>query len=122
MNTAALDAVLTDAVAGGAVPNVVAVVADRTGPVYEGAAGPRVAGGDEPVSADTHFRIMSMTKMVVTVAALQQKEKGNLDFDAPVADYRPEFADLQVLEGFDGDTPRLRPPASRGMAPTSRRV
>jgi len=27
--------------------------------------------------------------------------------------YRPEFADLQVLEGFDGDTPVLRPPATR---------
>ncbi len=40
-------------------------------------------------------------------------EKGTLDLDAPVDTYRPEFADLQVLEGFDGDTPRLRPPASR---------
>ena len=27
--------------------------------------------------------------------------------------YRPEFADLQVLEGFDGDEPRLRPPAAK---------
>ena len=49
-----------------------------------------------------------MTKMVATVAALQQNEQGNLDLDAPVADYCPEFADLQVLDGFDGDTPRLR--------------
>jgi methyl acetate hydrolase len=40
-------------------------------------------------------------------------ERGALDFDAPIAQYRPEFADLQVLEGFDGDTPRLRPPATR---------
>ena len=54
-----------------------------------------------------------MTKVLTTIAALQQKEMGNLDFDAPVADDRPEFADLQVLEGFDGDTPRLRPPASQ---------
>ena len=113
MDTAALDAVLQDAVAGGAVPNVVAVAADRTGPVYEGAAGPRVAGGKEPVSADTHFRIMSMTKMVATATALQLMERGLLDLDAPVEQYRPEFADLQVLDGFDGDTPRLRPPASK---------
>jgi Beta-lactamase class C and other penicillin binding proteins len=40
-------------------------------------------------------------------------ERGVLDLDAPVEDYRPEFAELQVLEGFDGDTPRLRPPASK---------
>jgi CubicO group peptidase (beta-lactamase class C family) len=56
---------------------------------------------------------MSMTKMVATAVALQQVEKGNLDLDAPVDSYRPEFAELQVLEGFDGETPRLRPPASR---------
>ena len=54
-----------------------------------------------------------MTKMVTTTAALQQVERGNLDLDAPVEQYLPEFADLQVLEGFDGDTPRLRPPATR---------
>ena len=36
-----------------------------------------------------------------------------LDLDAPVDQYLPEFADLQVLEGFDGDEPRLRAPATR---------
>jgi CubicO group peptidase (beta-lactamase class C family) len=113
MNTEAIDAVLAEAVARGAVPNVTVLAADRNGVVYEGAAGPRVAGGDEPVSVDTHYRIMSMTKMVATVAALQQVEQGLLDLDAPVEQYRPEFAELQVLDGFDGETPRLRPPASK---------
>jgi CubicO group peptidase (beta-lactamase class C family) len=108
-----IDGVLEQAVESGAVPNVAAIAADRDGIVYEGAAGPRVVGEPEPVSVDTHFRIMSMTKMVATVAALQLVESGALDLDAPVAEYRPEFADLQVLEGFDGDTPRLRPPASQ---------
>ncbi len=108
----AIDQVLQDAVAAGAVPNVVAMAAGRDGPIYEGAAGPRVAGGDDPVTADTHFRIFSMTKMVCTVAALQQMEQGRLDLDAPVEDYCPEFKQVQVLDGFDGDTPRLRPPAS----------
>lgn len=108
-----IDKVLQDAVDTGAVPNAVAVAADRDGVIYEGAAGPRVAGSDQPVTADTHYRIMSMTKIVATVAALQQVEKGSLDLDAPVDTYRPEFGDLQVLEGFDGDTPRLRAPASR---------
>ena len=65
------------------------------------------------MTVDTHFRIMSMTKLAATVAALQQVERGTLDLDAPVEQYRPEFGDLQVLDGFDGDTPRLRPPASR---------
>jgi CubicO group peptidase (beta-lactamase class C family) len=108
-----IDQVLHDAVESGTVPNVVAMAADRHGPIYEGAAGPRVAGGSGTVSADTTFRIASMTKMVATVAALQLVEQGKLDLDAPVERYRPEFADLQVLEGFDGDTPRLRPPRSK---------
>jgi CubicO group peptidase (beta-lactamase class C family) len=108
-----IDAVLANAVESGAVPNVAAIAADREGIIYEGGAGPRVAGEGDPVSVDTHFRIMSMTKMVATVAALQLMERGELDFDAPIEEYRPEWADLQVLEGFDGDTPRLRPPASK---------
>jgi len=108
-----IDEVLEDAVRSRAVPNVAAIAADREGIVYEGAAGPRVAGEGDQVTVDTHFRIMSMTKMVATVAALQLMERGALDFDAPVAQYCPEFGELQVLDGFDGDTPRLRPPASQ---------
>jgi CubicO group peptidase (beta-lactamase class C family) len=111
---ARIDAVLHGAVARGAVPHVAAIAADRDGILYEGGAGPRIAGeSDDPVGTSTQFRIMSMTKMVCTVAALQQVERGVLDLDAPVATYCPEFADLQVLEGFDGDTPRLRPPRSQ---------
>lgn len=110
---ARIDAVLHDAVGRAAVPNVAAVAADRDGVVYRGAAGPRVPGGDQPLTPDTHFRIMSMTKMVATVAALQQVERGRLDLDAPVAEYRPEFAQVRVLDGWDGDTPRLREPASQ---------
>src|SRR5579859_3385478 len=109
----AIDKVLRDAVDSGGVPHVAAIAADRDGVLYAGAAGPRAAGESDPVTVDTLFRIMSMTKMPCTVAALQQVERGNLDLDAPVAEYCPEFAEKQVLEGFDGDTPRLRPPASQ---------
>src|SRR6476620_11592710 len=108
-----IDKVLQEAVDAGVVPSVAAIAADRSGVIYEGGAGSTMAGRRDPIGVDTHFRIMSMTKILTTVAALQQKEMGNLDFDAPVAFYRPEFADLQVLEGFDGHPPRLRPPASQ---------
>jgi methyl acetate hydrolase len=109
----AIDKVLQQAVASGAVPHVAAIAADRDGVIYQGAAGPRAVGESDPVSTDTMFRIMSMTKMPVTVAALQEIEKGNLDLDAPVVDYCPEFDEVQVLTGFDGGTPRFRPPASQ---------
>lgn len=108
-----MDAVLRAAVDGGAVPNVVGVAADNEGVIYEGAAGPRAVGGDEPVGADSIFRIASITKIVYTAAALQQRERCNLNFDAPVDAYCPDFAAVQVLDGFDDDKPRMRPPASR---------
>jgi methyl acetate hydrolase len=107
----AIDKVLRDAVDSGGVPHVAAIAADRDGIIYQGAAGPREAGQSDPVTVDTLFRIMSMTKMPCTVAALQQMEQGHLDLDAPVAEYCPEFGEVQVMTGLDGDTPVLRPPA-----------
>ena len=80
----AIDKVLEEAVGTGAVPHVAAIAADRDGVIYEGGAGVRIAGeSDDPVTAATQFRIMSMTKMVCTAAALQQMERGELDLDAP---------------------------------------
>lgn len=81
------------------------------GIVYEGAAGLRSADASDPITPDTMVRIASMTKTVTAVAALQLYEQGSLDLDAAVESYRPEFASLPVLDGFDGNTPRLRPPA-----------
>src|SRR6516164_10347025 len=91
-----IDQILERAVAEGAVPEVAAIAADRDGIIYEGGAGPRVAGEDAPATVDTHFRVMSMTKMVATTVALQLKEQGKLDFDAPIEQYCAEFADVQV--------------------------
>lgn len=111
--SSSIDDVLRTAVEAGAVPNVVAVAADDSGIVYEGAAGPRSAGSPDLVGVDSVFRIASMTKIVTTVAALQQMERGALELDAPVDTYCPEFAETKVLEGFDGDQPRTRPARTR---------
>jgi methyl acetate hydrolase len=108
-----IDQVLEQAVADGAVPSVAAIAADRDGIIYEGAAGPRVAGQNDPVSVDSHYRMMSMTKIIATTVALQLAEQGKLDLDAPVARYCPDFTEVQVLDGFDGDAPQLRTPASQ---------
>jgi methyl acetate hydrolase len=108
----AIDDVLEQAVQTEAVPNVVAIAADADGIIYEGAAGPRAPGESGVVDGDTRFRIMSMTKMVATVAALQLIEQSRLDIDAPVQEYCPEFAHVQVLERIEGGTPVLRAPAT----------
>ena len=113
VTSSGIDAVLEGAVARGDVPSVTAIAADREGVIYESAAGPRVSGGDQPVSVDTHYRIMSMTKMIATTVALQLVEQGKLELDSPVERYCPEFAQLQVLKRFDGAGPRGRSPATQ---------
>jgi CubicO group peptidase (beta-lactamase class C family) len=111
--TTRIDDVLRAAVDAGDVHGLVATAANRSGPIYRGAAGVRTAGGQAEMTTDTMFRIASMTKMVTTTAALQLHERGRLDLDTPVAELLPEFDDLQVLEGIDGEAPRLRPAAGR---------
>jgi methyl acetate hydrolase len=100
--TDTIDELLEGAVASGTVPGAAAVVAGRDGIVYEGAAG---------VPADAVWRIASMTKALASVAALQLVEEGKLELGQTVASVVPAFGELQVLDGFDGDTPRLRAPA-----------
>jgi CubicO group peptidase (beta-lactamase class C family) len=113
MRAEAIDGILDRAVTGRAAPGIVAMVGDRDGVIYEGAAGLVNIDGTEPASLDTMFAIMSMTKAFTSVAALQLVERGELALEQPVAEVLPAFDALQVLDGFDGEEPRLRPPASR---------
>ena len=105
-----IDAVLHRAVEEGVAPGIAAGAADRDGNFYEGAFGLRSAAGGAAMSFDSVFRIFSMTKALASIAAAQLMEQGLLDIDKAVEAYAPAFGALQVLEGFDGDTPRLRAP------------
>ena len=89
---------------------MIAMVADREGETYSGAAGRLSIEGDEPARTDTVLRIASMTKPITSVAVLQLIEQGRLELEQTVASVLPEFGELKVLEGFDGDRPRLREP------------
>ena len=109
----ALSALLEEAVAGGVVPGAVAVIVDRDGATITAAAGSLSLDDPTPVTPDTVFRLMSMTKSTVTAGALQLVEQGALSLDQTVASVIPEFGELQVLDGYDGDAPRLRAPASQ---------
>lgn len=111
-------AVFSEAVASGAHVGGAAIAATADAVIYESGFGTRTAGGD-PVPADQLFRIASMTKAMVTAGVLQLAERGHLNLDDPIATVIPAATDLQVLDGFDGDTPILRAPAS---APTIRQL
>jgi CubicO group peptidase (beta-lactamase class C family) len=67
--------------------------------------------GRQPMRRDTIFRIASMTKPIVSVAALMLLEEGKLRLDDPIERWLPEFADPRVLNDPDGQLDDTRPAA-----------
>ncbi|HWK82681.1 MAG TPA: serine hydrolase domain-containing protein [Caldimonas sp.] len=63
-----------------------------------------------PMRDDAIFRIHSMSKPIVSVAAMRLLEQGRLRLDDPVALHLPEFAATRVLVEGDGE-PTLVAPA-----------
>jgi len=99
MTSQELAALLTQAIEAGGAAGAVAALGDRDGIVAEAAAGTRAAGGTTPMTLDTVVWIASMTKAVTGTAAMQLVEQGRLSLDAPAAEFVPELARTQVLEG-----------------------
>jgi methyl acetate hydrolase len=112
---AGLERPLEQAVRAGAVPGAAAAVTGPDGTLHEVRAGVVQAGAGEPVSEATMFRFASMSKPLTSVAALHLIERGQLGLEQEVASVLPEFGQLPVLEGFDGDVPRLRPPTRQAV-------
>ena len=110
----AMQKVLDDAVSAQDAPFLVGMTGNAQGVTWSGASGDAAPGLS--AATDTVFRIFSMTKAVGSTAAMILIDRGELDFDTPVEDVLPEFADIQVLEGWDGDTPLLRAPKSKATA------
>ena len=113
IDAAAIDDLLTAGVERGAAPGFAVVVVDRSGPIYEGAAGERVIGSGVAMQPDTPGAIFSMTKAVTGAAAMQLVEQGKLSLDGPAGEVCPELSEVVVLDGFDdAGQPITRPPAS----------
>ncbi len=74
----------------------------RRGEVHVGTAGELETGVGRAVARDSIFRIASMTKPVVAVAALMLVEECRLRLDDPVDDLLPELADRQVVATAGG--------------------
>jgi CubicO group peptidase (beta-lactamase class C family) len=72
-------------------------LAARDDDVTVGCVGVPTRGGGDPVRRDTVFRIASMTKPVVAVAALILIEECRLRLDEPIDGMLPELADRRVL-------------------------
>jgi D-alanyl-D-alanine-carboxypeptidase/D-alanyl-D-alanine-endopeptidase len=63
-----------------------------------------VASG-RPVTADTGFRIASMTKNVTALAILMLRDEGRILLEAPIGDYVPELANTPLPTA---DSPAIR--------------
>ncbi len=108
-----LDTVLQQGIERGAAPGVSAIVVDRDGEIYRGAAGERQLGSGVAMTDDTVGAIFSMTKAITGAAAMQLVEQGQLDLDAPAGDVCPDLHEIEVLDGFDQDgQPITRPPST----------
>ena len=106
-----INAVLSQGVKSGAVPGVVATVANREGVLYEGAFGEKALGSGDAMTADSVCWIASMTKAITSVAAVQCVERGHLKLDEPAKKICPELGKVGVLTGFDASgKPVTRPP------------
>ncbi len=86
----------------GEVGCVVTLVHRHGREVHSDAFGWRDEEAGTPVRRDTIFRIASMTKPVVSVAALMLLEEGKLRLDDPVDRWLPELAGRRVLRSPTG--------------------
>jgi len=105
-----VDTMFSQAVASKQMPGIIAVAGTDKETVYEGAFGTREIGKDAPMTVDTVVWIASMTKAITATAAMQLVEKGKLTLDRPASQVVPAIGRAQVLDGWDGDKPRLRAP------------
>jgi CubicO group peptidase (beta-lactamase class C family) len=80
----------------GKLPGVVMMVARKGRVVYAESLGFQDKATQKPMSKDAIFRIYSMTKPLVSVAAMMLVEEGKLELTDPVSKFLPPFKGLQV--------------------------
>jgi CubicO group peptidase (beta-lactamase class C family) len=89
-------------IAAGHMPGAVILVQQHGHPIYFECFGVRDLKSRHPMTADSIFRLYSMSKPITSVAAMMLVEEGKLALDDPVAKYIPAFAGVKVAsEGID---------------------
>jgi CubicO group peptidase (beta-lactamase class C family) len=91
-----ITALLDKEIETGIIPGAVLAIARGGRLGYAEARGYRDREAGAAMGFDAIFRIASMTKPIVSVAAMALAEEGRLDIGAPVADYIPVFRELTV--------------------------
>src|SRR3981189_1564614 len=78
------------------IPGAIILIQQHGQPVYFENFGVRDVATKLPMTADTIFRLYSMSKPITSVAAMMLVEDGKLSLDDPVSKYIPAFADVKV--------------------------
>jgi CubicO group peptidase (beta-lactamase class C family) len=108
---------INEGVKNGEIPGAVVLIARNGKIVMFDAFGFRDREAKAPMTTDAIFRIASMTKPIVSVAAMMLVEEGRLSLAEPVSKYIPAFAKTKVSvpkknpDGTIEETlePQLRP-------------
>jgi len=83
-------------VATGKIPGAILLIQQHGDPVYFENFGLRDVESKRPMTADTIFRLYSMSKPVTSVAAMMLVDDGKLSLGDPVSKYIPAFTDVKV--------------------------
>ncbi len=83
-------------VATGKIAGGILLIQQRGKPVYQENFGVRDIATELSMSADTIFRLYSMSKPITSVMAMMLVEGGKLALSDPVSKYIPAFADVKV--------------------------
>jgi CubicO group peptidase (beta-lactamase class C family) len=105
---ARIETALKKEVEQGNLPGAVVMLSRRGKIAYSGAFGFQDPIKKTPMRADTIFRVYSMTKPLVSVAAMILVEDGLVQLTDPVSKFLPAFKDLKVLTGT-AEVPAERP-------------
>lgn len=99
---------MQEAVDGEFIPGALILVGNSDGVGLLETAGFQTSAGRNPVNSQTIFRIYSMTKPIVSVAAMSLIEDGLLALDDPIEKYIPEFSNLRVIDRDSGEVRAAR--------------
>ncbi len=80
----------------GKIPGAILLLQQHGKPVYSENFGVRDVATEISMSADTIFRLYSMSKPITSVLAMMLVEEGKLALDDPVSKYIPAFAGMKV--------------------------
>ena len=100
---ARLGRVMQNEVQRGRVPGAVALVARRGQLAYHESFGQRDPASGAPMARDSIFRIYSMTKPIVSAAAMMLWEEGRFLLNDPVSKFLPELGDVKVAVAQGAD-------------------